>query len=206
MSGFVVVYADDRELDVAQINYQRERQLRSGQLKLLKTGPGKVPAATALAGYLSSSLRTGSRSQPPQVVSVGLAQTSEWTFVGMTVEPYLALDRDMTPLEMKARGQEPHPVVKLAGLPPTGIASGDNLDISTTEVMFLRERDIHLMDVDSHALGWVSIRCLAGRARSVRFVTNEIGSTPKSWEKTYAQASKDLTAAVLQLTAEATDA
>ena len=202
MTGWVVVYSDDRELDVAGINYQRERMIRSGKLKLLKTGSGKVPAATALAGYLTSSLRTGSRTQPPQVVSVGLAQTSEWTFVGMTVEPYTAIDLDMTPQELVNRGIEPHPVVKLQGLPPTAIASGDSMNISSEQMMRLREREVYLMDVDSHAIGWVSIRCLAGRTRSVRFVTHEVGTTPKSWEKSYAQACKELTATVLQLTAE----
>jgi hypothetical protein len=206
MAGFVVVYSDDRELDTQLINVQRSKQLRSGQLKLLKTGSGKVPAATVLAGYLSSSLRSGSRTQPPQVISVGLAQTSEWTFVGLTVEPFYALDRDMTPAELKARGLEPQPVVKLAGLPPSGIASGDNMELTSAETMQLRERDIHLMDVDSHAIGWVSIRCLAGRTRSVRFVTHEVGTAPKSWEKTYAQACKELTASVLQLTAEGAEA
>jgi hypothetical protein len=207
MGGWVVVYSDDRELDVLGINYQRERQVRSGKLKLLKTGTGKVPTATALAGYLSSSLRTGSRTQPPQVISVGLAQTSEWTFVGQTVTPWSAIDRDMTPSELTARGIEPFPLVKLdSPLVQQGIASGDSMNVTSAEVTRFRERDIHLFDVDSHAVGWVSIRCLAGRAKSVRFVTHEVGTTPKSWEKTYVQACKELTAQVLQLTAEGTDA
>lgn len=206
MTSWVVVYSDDRELDVAQINYQRDKQVRSGQLKLLKTGPGKVSAATALAGYLSSSLRAGNRSQPPQVISVGLAQTSEWTFVGTTVNPGSAIDRDMTPQELVLRGVEPFPIVKLDASAGVNIASGDGLVISIAEVMRLRERDVYLMDVDSHAVGWVSIRCLAGRAKSVRYVTHEVASPPKSWEKTYLQACKELTGAVLQLTAEATSA
>ena len=197
----MVVYSDDRELDLQQLNYQRAKEIRSGQLKLLKTGSGKVPAATALAGYLSSSLRLG-KSNPPQVISVGLAVTSEWTMVGMLYTPWVAIDRDEATDELLIRGLSPAPVVKLDGLPPHSIASGDNLDISSAEVMRLRERDVHVMDVDSHALGWVSIRCLTGRAKSVRYVTHEVGTTPKSWEKTYIQASQKLTAEVLQLTAE----
>lgn len=199
--SWVVVYSDDRELDLQQLNYQREKQIRSGQLKLLKTGVGKVPAATALAGYLSSSLRAG-KAHPPQVVSVGLAVTSEWTFVGMTVTPWVAMDRDVTPDQLVLRGVEPSPVVKLDGLPSTPIASGDSLRFSSEELMKLREREVFLFDVDSHALGWVSIRCLAGRTKAVRYVTHEVDAPPKSWEKTYIQAARELTTSVLQLTAE----
>lgn len=201
MSDWVVVYSDDRELDLQQLSYKREKQLRSGQLKLLKTGPGKVPAATVLAGYLSSSLRAG-KANPPRVISVGLAATSEWTFVGLTVSPYAAIDRDITPQALKDRGLVPAPLVKLDGLPPTPIASGDSLEFSSSELMRLRERGVDLMDIDSHAIGWVSIRCLAGRAKVVRYVTHEVDSPPKSWEKTYVQAAKTLTEEVLQLTAE----
>lgn len=202
--SWVVVYSDDRELDVQEIGAKRNKLIKSGELKLLKTGPGKVPAATALAGYLSSSLRTG-KSNPPQVISVGLAVTSEWTFVGLTVEPYIAFDRDTTPEAHVARGIEPLTMVKLRGKQDFPIASGDNALFSSEELMKLRERNVHLMDVESHALGWVSIRCLAGQARSVRYVTHDVDSPPKSWEKTYLQASKALTTSVLTLTDEGTD-
>lgn len=204
MTGWVVVYSDDRELNLQEINHAREKEIKSGKLKLLKTGSGKVPAATALAGYLSSSLRAG-KANPPKVISVGLAMTTEWTFVGQVVTPSAAIDRDISADLLKARGVDPSPVIKLMGTEALGIASGDSLRISSEELMYFRERNVHLLDMDSHAVGWVSIKCLAGRAHSVRYVTHDVDTTPKSWEKTYMQASKELTESVLTLTAEGTD-
>jgi hypothetical protein len=200
MTSWVVTYSDDRELDVNQLSYERAALISSGQLKLLKTGTGKVPAATTLAGHLTSSLRAG-KAQAPSVVSVGVAATLEPAFVGQVVMPELATDRDMNPEVLVMRGLSPAPVVKLDGLPSIFISSGDRLILNEYQKAELIARSLFLLDQDSHALGWVAIRCLAGRAKSVRYVTHEVGSTPRFWEKTYERARKELTASVLQLTA-----
>lgn len=200
MISWVVTYSDDRELDVNQLSYERAAQLKSGQLKLLKTGTGKVPAATTLANYLTSSLRAG-KTQAPQVISVGVAATFEPALVGQMVTPELAADRDANPQELVMRGLSPAPVVKLDGLPGVYISSGDSPLVSEAQREMLVSRSLLVVDQDSHAVGWIAIRCLAGRAKSVRYVTHLFDSPPRFWEKSYEKARKDLTASVLQLTA-----
>lgn len=194
---WVLVYSDDRELNLSAFHGM-------SNLKLLKTGPGKVQAATMLSNYLTSSLRAGGIK--PEVISVGTAQALQSGSEGCVVSPEWAIDRDI-PIELlKARGLVAPPSVRLGGTQGVNMGSGDS-ELTAEAVEGLQGRNINWVDTDAHSLGWVSIRCLAGRVHAVRYVTHSVGSAPpKDWGKALEQARPVLTTSVLQLTAAGVDA
>jgi hypothetical protein len=197
LTSWLLTYSDDRELDFAALAHLKN-------LKLLKTGVGKVQAATNLSSYLTSSLRTGQ--DKPEVISVGTCVALEGGSAGNVIEPQWAIDRDVVADVLEARGLTPPPSVRLAGVEGVHVGSGDAL-LTSRDLEMLGARGINWVDTDAHSLGWVSIRCLAGRTRVVRYVTHSVESgPPKDWAKALELAKQALTTSVLQLTAEGTAA
>lgn len=198
MIFWLVVYSDDRELNLAAFYGQ-------GNIKLLKTGPGKVQAATMLSNYLTSSLRAGSTK--PGVISVGTAYDLLHGSQGSVIQPEWAIDRDVPTAMLQARGVAGPPSVRLGGTQKgVNIGSGD-AELTEERSQALVERNVRWVDTDAHSLGWVSIRCLAGRVHAVRYVTHSsVSGPPKDWGKALEQGRQALTTSVLQLTGAGVDA
>lgn len=203
-TAWVFAYADDRELDVSAITALREDQIRSGKLKLLRTGVGKARAAMATTTYLTGRLRN--RQSRPTVVSIGTCAAIDPSLdlsLDKIVRPSLAVDRDATPELLHAANIRPQPVIQLEDpddLELT-IGTGDGFLADPLEAKKLLDRGIQLVDMETHAVAWASLQCLAGPALSVRYVSDVAGTgAERDWVQALAKARAALTEYVLSLT------
>lgn len=204
--SFLVTFADDREIDVAEITAQRDAWVRSGRLKFLRTGVGKVRAATEVTSYLTNQLKA--RQPRPHVVSVGTCIALDPTLtehIDKIVRPCRAVDRDAAPPELLEAAHIKRPsVIPLDDADHLNltIGTGDGFVSGPTEVARLLAAGVHLVDMETHAVGWASLRCLAGPALSVRYVSDLVNSeAPQDWSLVLARARVVLTEYILQITA-----
>jgi nucleoside phosphorylase len=202
MTDFLVVYADDRELDIEPIR-QRNTKTGAPRVAVLKTGVGKVRAATEVTNWLTATIRAN---RPrPVVVSAGTCASTEPGLLGKLLRPALAIDRDSTPSQLKAAGVDPQPHIEL--LEPEGwyvIGTGDGFLANAEHAKALAGKGVHLVDMETHAVAWAALRCYAGRIYSLRYVTDDATESAASdWKSRLSEARVTLTQAVLRLTEEA---
>lgn len=202
MRPWLVVYAVDREIDLARITAERGDDLAHGRLTCLRTGVGKVRSATEVNTYLTSALRAH---QPrPKILNVGTCASLVEGLGGKLVSASYALDRDSTPEMLLAAGVEPQPVIPLESFNNSGltIGTGDGFVANDIEAENLRRRGVSLVDMETHAVAWTALKYLAGKIISLRFVTDTGGdNATKEWIDMLEEARKSLTNAVLELTA-----
>lgn len=202
--SFLMVYADDREIDVAAVLAQREAWVSAGRLKFLKTGVGKVRAATETTAYLTSRLKA--RQPRPTVVSIGTCAALDpllAPYAGKIVRPRMTVDRDATPALLEAAKVVPQPAIRLDDYDELNltIGTGDGFVADELEAKRLLDAGVHLVDMETHAVAWASLKCLAGPALSVRYISDLANvEAPDDWHLSLTQARVALTEYVLQLT------
>lgn len=202
--AYVFVYADDRELDLALLMEERGEMIRRNQLKFLKTGVGKVRAATETTTYLTARLRH--REPRPLVISIGTCAALDPSLdlkLDKIVRPRRAVDRDATPELLELCNLKSQPMLQLEDSDELDltIGTGDGFVADVETGKLLLARGIHLVDMETHAVAWAAMKCYAGQALSVRYVSDVAdGEGVRDWVTTLTKARKALTDYVLALT------
>ncbi len=198
--SLVVVYADDREIDRGAVEAGARSQIARGDLVLLRTGVGKVRTTMELTRYLTSTLRA--RRSRPTVLNVGTCAAVVPGLLGEVVRPASAIDRDSTDELLLEAKIPPPPRIELARPDSRElvIASGDSFLADVDEADRLAAEGVSLVDMETHAVGWASQRCLVGSAHVVRVVVDEARpGAAKLWRESLPKARQYLTEYVLEL-------
>lgn len=203
--SYVFVYADDREIDAHLIETERHDLIEQGRLKLLRTGVGKVRAAMETTTYLTTRLRN--RQPRPLVVSIGTCAAIDPTLdlsLDKILRPKVVVDRDATSELLRQASLKPQPPLELEDYDDLEltIGTGDGFVASPDEAAHLLEQGIQLVDMETHAVAWAALKCFAGPALSVRYVSDVANKTaPRDWTQALSNARRELTDYVLSLTA-----
>lgn len=208
MPEYLIVYADDREFDAKAIELANIE--RGAHIACLKTGVGKVRAATEVTSWLTGALR-GSRPRP-RIISVGTCASTIPGLLGQLVRPAVALDRDSTPALLTRAGVDPQPILELAHdhmdlETKFVIGTGDGFVANAEHARSLAAKGVQLVDMETHAVAWAALRCYAGRIYSLRYVTDEADpQAATEWQNRLEEARVTLTESVLRLTEGTGDA
>lgn len=191
MSRQLIVYADDREIDVARVRRERPDAC------LLRTGVGKLRAVTAVSIYLESTLKAGEES--PSVLSVGTCAALVPGLAGEVVRPARAIDRDVTPELLMQAGIEPTPPIELAGGDDElTIATGDGFVADEGEAARILAKGAQLVDMETYAVAWAARNSQIGCVGAIRYVSDSADqSAPEEWLRRLETARRCLTEAVL---------
>jgi nucleoside phosphorylase len=199
MSHYVVVFAEEREVDLSRIKVELREELLTGQVTLVQTGVGKVRAATEVTNHLNSAFR--SHKPRPTLISVGTCAAWNHELLETLVRPTFAVDRDGTPELLRGAGLTPQPKIRLAGESGLTIGTGDGFVADPREAVRLQGMGIDVVDMETHAVAWAGLRCMVGPTVSVRFVTDIADeAAAKDWESRLDRARTALAGEVLRLT------
>jgi hypothetical protein len=179
----VIVYADDREIDLAALAHL--------PICSLRTGVGKVRAAVEVCTSLSTTLR-----EQPDLLVVSVGTAGSVSGLQGTLHPSIVTDRDSTPEELRSVGITPQPDIEIHGGDGTVLGTGDGF-AGLNDMRLLAARGIELVDMETHAVLWAAQMLGAHNLMSIRHVT-DFGDA-RDWEEALIGARTALTREILRM-------